>query len=76
MNELNVIGRIFAKIGDISLELYLLHIGLLKIIDMKMPPLRGKTELILNIVIFLILSFVLAFGTNWLNRKILHSFTK
>ena len=64
MNELNVIGRIFAKIGDISLELYLLHIGLLKIIDMKMPPLRGKTELILNIVIFLILSFVLAFGTN------------
>lgn len=67
----NVKSNILSKVGNISLELYLIHIGLMNVIETKIFFFMKEWTTVFNVVIFVVLSFILAFITNYLNTKVL-----
>ena len=67
----NVRCNILSKLGNISLELYLLHIGLMNIIETKTFSFMKEWTVAFNVVFFVVLYFILAFSTNYLNTKVM-----
>lgn len=70
-DSFNVRSNILSKIGNISLELYLMHIGFMSIIETDCFSFMKECAVPFNIVLFISLSFIFAFGTNYLNTKIM-----
>ena len=67
----NVRSNILSKVGNISLELYLIHIGLMNLIETNYFFFMKEWTIVFNVILFIILSFILAFATNYLNRKVM-----
>ena len=66
----NVTSNILTKIGSISLELYLIHIGLMNIIETEVFSFLGDRMLSINVLVFILLSIGFAVMTNFLSGKV------
>ena len=70
LNIFNVSNKFLSRIGHISLELYLIHIGLMNVIETKIFSFSNNWTLSFNVVFFILISIPLSYLTNTLSSKI------